>query len=369
LIEVKSGKAMWGFRYGRPVSELVALQNQLANEISDKLKINPQKSVAAKSYTENSEAFEFYLKGEYHRQKATPDDTRKSIEFYQKAVALDSNYALGYQGLALAYRLAPAYGTHTPQEAYPKAKEAAMQALAIDPTLGSAHIPLASIKFVYDWDFAGAESEYQQAIRYAPNNPEAHYSYGNFLVAMGRFDEAINELKIAQQFEPLSPSIASNIAWALYVAGRFNEAETQIKQVLEREPNFPRAYISLGEIYVEQGKFEDAINAYQKAGQRTDDPINLMALGHAQAAAGRKTEALKTAQELEARVLKKEVSPFLPAVIYAGLNDKDKAFYWLERAFQERSNWLTLTKVGHRLKNLHGDPRFDDLLKRIGFDK
>lgn len=369
LIDVKSGKAMWGFKYGRPTSELVDLQNQLANEISDKLKINPQKSVVSKSYTENSQAFESYLKGEYHRQKATPEDTKKAVEFYKKSLELDPNYALAYQGLALAYRLAPAYGTLTPTEAYPLAKESAMKALSIDPTLGSAYIPLASIKFANDWDFKGAETEYKKAIQLVPNNPEAHYSYGNFLVAMGRFDEAINELKIAQQFDPLSPSIASNIAWALYIAGRLNEAETNIKQVIAREPNFPRAYISLGEIYVEQGKFDEAISSYQKAGQRTDDPINLMAIGHVYAVAGRKAEALKIATDLEAKVLKKEVSPFLPAVIYAGLNDKDKAFYWLERAFQERSNWLTLTKVGHRLKPLHGDPRFDDLLKRIGFDK
>lgn len=369
LIDVKSGKAMWGFKYGRPASELVDLQNQLAGEISNKLKINPQKPISAKNYTENSQAFELYLKGEYHRQKATPEDTKKAVELYKKSLELDPNYALAHQGLALTYRMSPAFGTLPPSEAYPLAKESAMKALSIDSSLGSAYIPLASIKFANDWDFNGAETEYKKAIQLVPNNPEAHYSYGNFLVAMGRFDEAINELRIAQQFDPLSPSIASNIAWALYIAGRFNEAETQIKQVISREPNFPRAYISLGEIYVEQGKFDEAIAMYQKAGQKTDDPINLMAIGHVYAVAGRKAEALKIATDLEAKVLKKEVSPFLPAVVYAGLNDKDKAFYWLERAYQERSNWLTLTKVGHRLKPLHGDPRFDDLLKRIGFDK
>lgn len=369
LIDVKSGKVVFRLEYGRPASQLVELQNQLATGISDKLRINPQTAAISKSYTENSEAFESYLKGEYHRQKATPEDTKMAVEFYKKSLEIDANYALAYQGLALAYRLSPAYGTLPPNEAYTLAKESALRALSIDPTLGSAYIPLASIKFAYDWDFKGAETEYKNAIQLVPSNPEAHSSYGNFLVAMGRFDEAIKELKIAQQFDPLSPSIASNIAWALYIAGRFNEAETQVKQVIGREPNFPRAYVSLGEIYLEQGKFDEAIAAFQKAGQRTEDPINLMAIGHVHAVSGRKAQALKVAQELESKVLKKEVSPFLPAVVYAGLNDKDKAFYWLERAYQERSNWLTLAKVGHRLKPLHGDPRFDDLLKRIGFEK
>jgi serine/threonine-protein kinase len=308
------------------------------------------------------------MKGEFQRQKATPEDVKKAIEFYEQAIKLDENFALAHQGLALAYRIAPAYGVFLPQEAYPKAKDAAMNALAIDPTLGAVHTSLASIKFVYDWDFAGAENEYKQAIRLAPNNPEAHSAYANFLLAMGRSDEAINELKIAQQFDPLSVSIPANIGWALYIAGRFDEAEAQIKSVLERDPNFPRALMNLGEVYEEQGKYDDAIAAYQKSKQLSGDFLADMALGHVYAKSGRKAEALKIVEDLEEKVRQKQVSPFLPAVVYAGLNDNDKAFYWLERAYQERSNWLTLIKIGRRLKALNQDPRFDDLLKRIGFE-
>jgi TolB-like protein/Tfp pilus assembly protein PilF len=369
LIEVKSGSRIWILGYRGGESDLVFLQNKMADEVAEKFNVANPKQTVGKGFTQNPQAFEFYLKGEFHRQKATPEDTRKALEFYQKALELDSNYALAFQGLALTYRLAPAYGTISPQEAYPKAKEAAMKALAVDPTLGSAYIPLASIKFVWDWDFAGAETEYKQAIQLAPNNAEAHYSYGNFLVAMGRNEEALNELRIAQQFEPSSMTIASNIGWTLYIAGRFDEAEIQIKQLIAREPNFARGYTVLGEIYQEQGKFDESIAAFQKSKQLSNDTLSEMALGHVYAAAGRKPEAQKIAADLEARVMKKEVSPFLPAVVYAGLNDNDKAFYWLERAFQERSNWLTLVKVGRRLKPLHDDPRFNDLLKRIGFDK
>ena len=184
---------------------------------------------------------------------------------------------------------------------------------------------------------------------------------------MGRTDESLNELRIAQQIDPLSLNIPTNIGWALYIAGRFDEALVQIKQVIARDPSFSRAYMNLGEILQEQGKYDDAIAAFQKAKELSKDPLADMALGHAYAVAGRKSEALKIAVDLDNRVLQKQVSPFLPAVVYAGLNEKDRAFYWLERAFQERSNWLTLIKVGRRMKNLHGDPRFDDLLKRIGF--
>jgi len=242
-----------------------------------------------------------------------------------------------------------------------------MKALAIDPTLGSAHVPLASIKFVWDWDFAGAEIEYKEAIRLSPNNAEAHYSYGNALVALGRADDALTELRIAQQLDPLSNTIASNTAWALYIAGRLDEAEAQIRQVLARDPNFARAHLVLGEIYLERGKYDLAIASFQNSRQLAGDPLTDMAIGHAYGVAGRSAEAKKVAAELEAKVMKKEVSAFLPAVVYAGLNEKDKSFYWLERAYQERSNWLTLLKVGRRMKNLHGDPRFDDLLKRVGF--
>jgi Tfp pilus assembly protein PilF len=281
---------------------------------------------------------------------------------------LDPNYALAYQGLALSCRLAPAYRTLEPQEAYPLAKEAAMKALAIDPTLGLAYLPLASIKFAYDWDFAGAENEYKQALQLAPNNAETHSAYSSFLTAMGRTEEALDELKIARQFDPQSPTFASNIAWTLYNAGRFDEAEAQLKQSIRRDPDYARAYTTLGEVYMEQGKFDEAFDAFQKARRLSPDVLSETAVAHLYAISGRRAEALKMAASFESKVLKNELPPFLLAEVYAGLNDRDKAFFWLERAFQERSNWMVFCKIWRRLKPLRGDPRFDDLLKRIGFE-
>ncbi|MEQ1606510.1 MAG: tetratricopeptide repeat protein [Pyrinomonadaceae bacterium] len=368
-VNVGDGKVIFSMYFIETPDKMLSLQGEMTKLAIEKLQLKADAITAEqpKSYTANNEAFSLYLKGEYSRQKGTPAGTSESIDFYKQAIQLDPDYALAYQGLALAYRMAPAYGVQPPQEAYPAAKSAAMKALAIDPSLGSAHVPLASIKFVWDWDFAGAETEYKEAIRLVPNNAEAHYSYGNALVALGRADESLTELRIAQQLDPLSMTIASNTGWALYIAGRLDEAETQIRQVLARDPNYPRAHLVLGEIALERGKYDQAIAAFQKSKQLAGDPLTDMAIGHVFGVAGRSAEARKIAAELEAKVMKKEVSAFLPAVVYAGLDEKDKAFYWLERAYQERSNWLTLIKVGRRLKNLHGDPRFDDLLKRVGF--
>ena len=371
LIDVSDGSQIWSFQYGGKESELVFLQNKMAGDVAAQFKTgkaSEQKQIVSRGYTENPEAFELYMKGEFERQKATAEGSRKSIEFYRRALELDANYALAYQGLALSCRLAPAYRTLEPQEAYPMAKEAAMKALAIDPTLGAAYIPLASIKFAYDWDFAGAENEYRQAIRLTPNNPEAHSSYATFLVAMGRTEEALNELKIARQFDPNSPNNTSTIAWALYIAGRFDEAEAELKQFLKRDPNYARAYSNLSEIYMEKGKFDESLEALQKAKSLAADGLTETMTAHLYAVSGRKAEALKMAANLESKARKKELPPFLLAEVYAGLNDRDKAFYWLDRAVEERSNWLVFSKVSRRLKPLHDDPRFVDLLKRIGFE-
>lgn len=367
IFDAVNDKIVRTFEYSGKDDQLIDLQSRMAREVSRELGHSEGNDASAKSSTINTEAFEMYLKGEFHRQKSTPTDIKRSIEFYKKALELDANYALAYQGLAFSYRSSPAFGTLSPNEAYPQAKDAAMKALEIDPNLGAAHVPLASIKSTYEWDFVGAEKEYKLALQLAPNNSDAYLSYGNFLIAMGRTDEALAQLRTALQFDPLSANTATNIGWALYLAGRLDEAETQVKQVIAREPTFARAYMNLGEIYQERGRSIDAIAAFQRSKDLSGDVLADMALGHAYGTAGRKADAIRIAQDLEAKVLRKEASPFLPAVVYAGLNDKDKAFYWLERSYQERSNWLALAKVGLRLKNLRGDPRFDDLLKRIGF--
>ncbi len=367
MISIADGREIFTSSFADKIDRAFALQDAIAAKVLEFLNDGAQPVIARKAYTDNNNAFQQYLKGEFHRQKGTPADTITSIDLYEQAIRLDPNYSLAYQGLALALRSAPAYGTLTPEQAYPKAKDAALKALAIDPSLSAASVALASLKATYDWDYPGAEVQYKRAIELGPNNAEAHYSYGNFLVAMGRENEALSEFRFAQQFDPLSLNIATNIAWALYIAGRYDEALVVIRDVISRDPSYGRAYMNLGEILQEQDKFDEAIAAFEKARELSKDPIADMALGHVFADAGRTKEARKIAADLEERARRREVSPFLAAVVYSGLNETDRSFYWLERAYQERSNWLTLIKVGRRLRSLHSDPRFDDLLKRVGF--
>jgi len=368
MVCVADGRKQLSMSFVEKADRMFALQDALYAKVVDALELkNVNTAGPVRSHTVNNEAFQLYLKGEYNRQKGTPAATTESIDQYKKAIEIDPNYALAHLGLALAYRGAPSYGSMPPQEAFPKAKEEATKALELEPSLPTAYAALAAVKATFDWDFAGAEQEYKKAIQLGPNNSEIHYSYGNFLVAMGRTDEGLSEFNTALQLDPLSLNVLTNIAWALYIAGKHDQALVQIRTVIERDPTFARAYLTLGEILQEQGKYEESIAAFQNIRQLSQDPLADMAIGHVYATAGRKAEALKVATDLEAKVREKQVSPFLPAVVYAGLNDKDKAFYWLERAYQERANWLILIKVGRRMKNLHGDPRFDDLLKRIGF--
>lgn len=369
LRDINTGRPPISTSFTETGEHVVRLQEAIASWVRNSLELSSSSVAGKKSYTENNDAFQLYLQAEYHRQKGTPADHLTAIDMYQKALQLDPEYALAYQGLSLTYRSAPAYGAMSPAEAFPKAKETAQKALEIDPSLSTPYVTLAAVTATYDWDYANAEEQYKQAIERGINNSEAHYSYGNFLVAMGRSDEALHEYGIARQLDPPSLNIPTNIGWALYIAGRYDEASTQIKQVIAKDPSFARAYMNLGEITQEQGKYDEAIGYFKKAKDLSLDPLADMAIGHAYASAGRKAEASRIAADLEEKVRRKEVSPFLPAVVYAGLNEKDKAFYWLERAYQERSNWLTLIKVGRRLTNLHGDPRFDDLLKRVGFTK
>jgi serine/threonine protein kinase/tetratricopeptide (TPR) repeat protein len=367
MIDVATGRKIVALNFAESPDRIFALQDMMSAKVADALSLRRGTAASKPAYTANNEAFQMFLKGEYSRQKGSPTGISEALDLYRGAIARDPNYALAYQGLALTYRSAPAYGVLAPQEAMPLAKESAEKALSLDPGLAAAYVSLASIKATYDWDFAGAETQYKQAIQLAPTNAEAHYSYGNFLVAMGRSDEALIEFRNALQIDPQSLNIQTNIAWAHYIAGRYDEAIAQIRSVIARDPSFARAYMNLAEILQEQGKFDESISSLMKARDLSKDPLLDMALGHVYAAAGRTAEARTVVADLEEKVRQKQVSPFLPAVVYAGLNEKDKAFYWLERAYQERSNWLTLIKVGRRLKSLRGDPRFDDLLQRIGF--
>ncbi len=373
LIEANTGNQIWGNRYNGRDAEIIALQSQIVRDISDKLNTNlsaADERKLTKKYTENAEAYQHYLKGRFYWSKRTARDLQKSIESLQKAVALDPNFALAFAGLADSYVLLSGYAVSSPQESFPKAKEAALKAIEIDDTLAEAHCVLAYILFNYDWNFAESDTEMRRAIELNPNYATAHHWYGNAnLVAMGELDKSIEELKRAQEIDPLSIIINADLGTAYLFARQPDNAVEQLKKTVEMDENFQYARTYLGRAYLMQGSYQKAVAEFQKAQTLGDDPRITMLLARTYIAWGKRSEALKNLNQLKKASKERYVSAYYFALIYAGLGEADEAFRWLEKAFHDREGRMTLIKVDPLLDNLRSDPRFQDLLKRVGLDK
>ena len=242
-----------------------------------------------------------------------------------------------------------------------------MKALAIDETLADAHAALADFKLGYDWDWPGAEKEFRRAIELDPNQWRAHDARGTYLQSLGRFDEAVAERERSRQLDPTSPGAIANVGYPLYYARRFDQALEHYRKALELDPGYSWGHLWIGQVYVQQGKYTDAIAEIKKAIALSDGNVRGIAtLGHAYGVAGQRSEALKIIAELEERARQKYVSPYFIALVYVGLGDKDQAFAQLDKAYQERHPYLILIKVEPVFDVLHSDPRFADLVRRIG---
>ena len=360
LIDATNVAQMWGQHYDRRVSDLLLVQEDISRDIFEnlrlKLSVEEQKQL---------EAFSLYLKGRNSWNKRTEDGLLQGIDYFQKAIEVDQGYAPAYAGLADCYNMLVVYGISQPKEAFPKAKEAATKALSIDGTLAEARTSLAFIKHRWDWGREDAEREFQLAIKSKPSYAPAHQWYSSYLVAMGRFDEAIAEAKRAEELEPLSFISNSHLGWILYFAGRYDEAIAHCKRLLDVDPNFFPARRYMGLAYEQKGMYSEAIDQFQQGVKLSGSPLMMSLLGHAYAASGKKAEAQRILAEL-AQQKQRYVSPYTVATIYAGLGEKDQAFKWLEKAFEERDIWLMNLKVDPVLKNLRSDQRFTNLLQRIG---
>ena len=370
LIDVRDGSELWGGRYNRKLAEILAVQDDIAREVTDRLRLrlagDEEKRLTA-HVTQNAEAYELYLRGRYHWNKRTPDGIHKAIESFQHAIVKDPNYALAYAGLADCYHV-PA-NPLPPKERMPLAKAAAMKALQLDDTLVEAHTTLARVLVAYDWDWPAAEKEFKRAIELNPRYAPAHQWYGGYLSATGRFREAEVEKKRALELEPLSLVINFEVGLASYFSRSYDQAIGQFQKTLELDANFPPPYAFLAAAYEEKGMFEEAMAASRRAVTVTQGPPKALAmagLAHIYAVSGRKTEALKILAELQSLSEHSYVPATDAALIYAGLGEKDKAFAWLDKAHEERSFTLSNLKVEPRFDPLHSDPRFADLLRRIG---
>jgi TolB-like protein/Tfp pilus assembly protein PilF len=369
LVDAADGSQLWGEQYSRKLSDIFTVQEEISQEISEKLRLRlsrEEKKKLTKRYTENVEAYQLYLKGRYYASKYSKEGFKKGIEYFNQAIAMDPSYSLGYEGLAYNYIVASEWLLPA-RDAIPKVRAAANKALELDEKLAEAHTWLGSACYWYDWDWVAAEREFKRAIELNPNYATAHQVYGLHLTLLGRFDQALEENKRAQELDPLSLETNTFLGLSLYFARRYDQAIEQLRKTMEMDPNYWFAYLYLGRVYEQKGEPDKAIVVLQKAKLiENTNPELLAALGHAYAVSGRKGEAQKVLDELNQRSKESYVAPYFIATIYAGLEEKEQAFGWLEKGHEERSFYLTWLKVDPNLDSLRSDPRFTDLLRRVG---
>lgn len=361
LIDLDHVAQIWGQLYERKLADILLVQDDISRDIFEnlRLKLNVEEK-------KQLEAYRLYLKGRNSWNKRTEEGLRQGIEYFQQAIDTDASYAAAYAGLADCYNMLVVYGVRQPKDGFPKAKDAAIKALEIDETLAEAHTSLAFIKFRWDWDRVETEREFQQAIRLKPSYAPAHQWYSSYLVALGRFDEAIAEAKRTQELEPLSFIASSHLGWILYLSGQNERAIEQCSRILDLDPNFFPALRYRGLAYEQKGMYPEAILEFQKGVKLSGSPLMLALLGHAYAAAGKTSEAQHVLSELQDLQGRRYVSPYTVAAIYTGLGEKDQAFKWLEKAYEERDIWLMNLKVDPVFSKLRSDRRFPDLLARTG---
>jgi len=371
LIDVRNSKLIWGEQYDRKMSDLLATQREIAREIADKLslKVSGAEKGLAKHYTESNEAYQLYLRGRFYWSKRTEEGIRKALEYYQQAIDKDPAFALAYSGLADAYDLlgAPdATGAMAPDEAMPKAKAAALKALELDDTLAEPHVSLAHVTYYYDHDFTTAEREYKRAIELNPTYPTGPSWYAVFLMSLGRFDEAIKQVRRAQELDPLSLPINMAVGWVLQTARKNDESIEQLRKTLEMDPNFALAHHRLGLVYEQEGKYGEAIAEFKQVvnllGRK---PIGVAALARAYALQGQKAEAQRLLAELQEQAKDHYVSATSIAMIYSALGDTEQAFVWLDKGEKAHDGILVRLNVDPRFDSLRSDPRFQEVVKRV----
>ena len=366
LMDVAKLSQLWGAQYNRKMADIFVLQEEIAREITEQLRLQltgDERKRLTKRATGNKEAYQLYLKGRYWFGKRTPEGFSKAIEYFQQAIAKDPVYALAYAGLADCYSFLPTFSFVPPKEAYPKAKEAALKALEIDDTLAEAHTSLARVKANHDWDWSGGEREFQRAIALNPDHAMAHMSYGQLLVNTGRFEEGIRESKRALELDPVALYTNWILGLVYYVARQYDQAIDQCRKTLELDRNFFVAHTSLGGAYLQKSMYKEGIAELEKAVAIFPGNISLAFLGYGYAAAGRGLEAQKVLDQLNEISKEKYVPAYHRAIIYAGLGEKDKAFEWLEKGYEE--HFIIAIKVDPVWDPLRSDPRFQDLLRRM----
>ena len=367
LIQASTDQHLWAKTYEREPQDVLTLQDEVAQAIADEVKVTltPQEQARlSNSRPVNPAAHEAYLKGNYLKL-GTVAQRQKAKEYFDEAIRIDPDYAPAYAGLADYYWSATELN---PNAAMPKAKEDALKALALDPLLAHAHTALAAIHFYADWDWAGAEQEVRRALELNPNDADGHRTYSYFLVALGRNEEAFNEIRRAQELDPLSIATQVTAGWVFYFARQYDQAVDQCKRALELDQNSAGGVDCLGLSYLAKGMYEQAIAAAQRSVELSgDDPSRQVGLGRAYALAGRKADASKVLADLRWQSSRTYVPPNIVAMVYAALGQREEAFAWLDKAYSERDRYMPWLKADCAFDSLRADPRFAQLLHRVGF--
>jgi DNA-binding winged helix-turn-helix (wHTH) protein/TolB-like protein/TolA-binding protein len=362
LLRVSDGAPLWAEKFDEPFTDILAVEDAISARVASALThslTGEQRRQLAKHYTENTEAWQLYLKGRYFWNKRTDEAIRKATVYFRQAIGKDPQYALAHAGLAASYDLLGDF---------PSGKAAAAKALEIDDALAEAHESLAVIIVHSEWDFSGSDREFKRAIELDPNSAFIHQRYGHLLAIMGQFDKSIAEERRALELDPLSVGIKTYAGITFYFARQYDRAIEQYQSALEMGQNFASAHYWLGQAYQQKGMYGEAIEEFQKARQLGDATSTVAALGRCYAVSGETGEARKILEELKEASNRSHISAASLALIYTGLGDKDQAFQWLQRAYVERDPWLIYLKVDPNYDHLRSDPRFSDLLRRVGLE-
>jgi TolB-like protein/Flp pilus assembly protein TadD len=371
LIRVQDGLQLWADSFDEKFTDVFALEDGFSDRVvrSIRLRLTGEETgQVTKISTRSNDAYQAYIRGRYFWNKRTEKALIKGLQYFREAVRLDPKFAEAHAGVADSYALLGLYGLLPPNQAFPPAEDAAKKALNIDPDLAEAHATLGFVYFYYDWNGVAAEREFRLALASNPNYAMAHSWNGQNLAAMQRFSEAVTETKLAQQEDPLSLIVSSNAGQVLSLVGKPTWAIETLNKALEIDPNFPRLHFRLGNAYEEEGMVEKAIPEFEQAVRLSGgDSSYEGSLGHAYAVAGKVEKARAILDLLKKRARQQYVPAYSVAVVYEGLQDRENAFRWLEKAYTDRSSSMALLKVDPVLENLRSDSRFAELAGRVNF--
>jgi len=371
LIRAATDEHIWAEQYQREYGSLLEVEEEVSRSIAEQIEVNltpEDRARLASTHPVNPEAHENYLKGRYYFNQRTEGALNKSIASFQQAIATDSGYALAYSGLADAYAMLGFRGGFPSKDALSRAKTAAQKAIELDHTLAEPHASLAFIAETHEWDWATAEREYKRALELKPGDARTHNWYAGYLMYVGRFDDGISEAKRARDLDPLSLPINNALAGRLLAGSRYDEALKQVQKTLELDAHFAPAHQTLGWVYLHSGKHEEAIREFQNALQLsgTADADLQLDLGIAYAVTGKRDEARRILAKLENLHEQGVVPSGSVAILHGALGESNEAFAWLEKAYEERDPQLTYIKAGRRFEPLRKDPRFTELVHRVG---